>query len=127
MFNLNTRLYSQRGSISTNETSQERKRNRSIKFFTASEDPENDSGVLDKNGRSTNSSTEHGEQYIALTEIKTQNAMQEDGEGSSATLGDIEGASEIEEVNVDPSGSQTEQCDMPNDENTESHGEVRNT
>lgn len=120
------RLYSQRGSISANETSQERKRKRSIKFSTANEDHENDSGVVDTSGRGTNLSTEHGEQYIALTEITTQSAMPEDGEGSSATPGDIEEASGIEEVNVDTSGSQTEQCDVPSDENSESRGEVRN-
>lgn len=122
---LNTRLYSQRGSISANESSQERKRKRSIKFSTASEDPESDSGVFAKNGRPTNLSTEQGEQYIALTEITTQIAVPEDGEGSSATPGDIEEASEIQEVNVDPSGTQTELCDVPSDENTDSRGEVR--
>ena len=122
---LNTRLYSQRGSISANESSQERKRKRSIKFSTASEDPESDSGVLAKNGRPTNLSTEQGEQYTALTEITTQIAVPEDGEGSSVTPGDIEEASEIQEVNVDPSGTQTGLCDVPRDENTESQGEVR--
>lgn len=122
---LNTRLYSQRGSISANESSQERKRKRSIKFSTASEDPESDSGVFAKNGRPTNLSTEQGEQYIALTEITTQIAVPEAGEGSSATPGDIEEASEIQEVNVDPSGTQTELCDVPSDENTDSRGEVR--
>jgi hypothetical protein len=118
------RLYGQRGSISDSETAQARKRKRSVKFSTTSEDSENNGAFLEQNGGAV--STERGEQYIALTEITTHGSLQGDGEGSPVTQGDTEGTSGSEDVNVevDAGGSQPE-SDVANDENQGRNEEVK--
>ena len=121
-----SRLYGQRGSISGSEAAQEKKRKRSIKFSTAGEDPENNGVFLNQNG-GTLGTTERGEQYIALTEVTTPEALPGDGEGSPITQEDSEEASGSDEVNVevDASGSQPEQCDEASNENQDSNEKVK--
>jgi hypothetical protein len=118
-------LYGQRGSISASEAAQGRKRKRSIKFSTASEDPENDSVFLDQNGGAL-SAAESGETHVASTEITAPGALRRDGEEAPVTREDVEGTTGSEDVNVEveSGGSQVEQDDESSNEAQESNMEV---
>ena len=119
-----SRLYSQRGSISVNEAAEGRKRKRSIKFWTASEYPENNGAFLDPNGVAMGAK-KSGDTHVALTEIASPEALQRDDEGSPIAHEDVEGSTGGDDLNVEveSTGSQVEQCDEASIETQESNVE----
>ena len=102
--------------------SQGRKRKRSIKFLTASDEPQSNGGLLQQNGGNPAPGAESAEQYIALTEITSQGAIQRDGEGSPAVEEDNQGTLEVEEVNAE---SHVEECDESSSGNAKIEVEVK--